>query len=81
MSTTVQAGAFLEGITQARDEERAMLEICLQAFDAIPTSAASRKMLKKLGKTPGAYAGNGSHILAREMAAKLRDHLGLAREE
>lgn len=52
-----------------------LLETCLLAFEAIPTSTASRKMLKKLGKVPGAYAGNGSHILAHQMVLMLCERL------
>ncbi len=45
-----------------------LLRLCLEAFEAIPVAAKSRKVIKKIGKTPGAYAGNGSHILAGIMA-------------
>jgi hypothetical protein len=55
--------------------DRELLEDCLKAFEAIPIAAASRKMLKHLGQQPVAYAGNGSHILARVMADELRHHL------
>lgn len=56
-------------------DDRKLLEECLLAFEAIPVSAKSRKLLKEMGKTPGAYAGNGSHILAHEMVLKLCAHL------
>ena len=52
-----------------------LLEECLLAFEAIPVSANARKILKKMGKTPGTYAGNGSHILAYEMVLKLCERL------
>ena len=53
-----------------------MLRLCAEAFEAIPVAAKSRKVLKKLGEVPGAYAGNGSHILAAEMAKRVRRWLG-----
>jgi len=52
-----------------------LLAICQAAFEAIPIAAASRKMLKKLGEQPGAYAGNGSHILAKTVAKMIDEHL------
>lgn len=55
--------------------DRELLEECLLAFEAIPISAKARKLLKKMDRTPGAYAGNGSHILAHEMVLKLCAHL------
>jgi hypothetical protein len=55
--------------------DREMLDECLRAFEAIPVSAKARKVLKAMGKTPGAYAGNGSHILAHQMVLRLREHL------
>ena len=54
---------------------------CLSAFEAIPIASESRKRLKKLGLTPGVYAGNGSHILANEMAKIIRAHLNLSHRE
>jgi hypothetical protein len=58
--------------------DRELLQDCLEAFDAIPVAAKARKMLKKIGQVPGAYAGNGSHILAAKMAESIRRHLGAA---
>lgn len=59
------------------DETYKLLMECIDAFEAIPVSATSRKLLKKWGKTPGAYAGDGRHILAHEMVLKLCAHLKL----
>lgn len=56
--------------------DRELLELCREAFQAIPLSAAARKMLKKMGQIPGAYAGNGSHILARAMVVEIDKHTG-----
>lgn len=55
----------------ARQELIALLAECKQAFDAIPLAAKSRKMLKTMHEIPGAYAGNGSHILAQKMSEKI----------
>lgn len=55
--------------------DRELLEDCLTAFAAIPTAPKSRAVLKKWGITHGAYAGNGSHLLAEYMAKKLREYL------
>jgi hypothetical protein len=52
-----------------------LLAMCQAAFEAIPVAAEARKMLKKLERKPGAYAGNGSHILAAEMARMVDEHL------
>jgi hypothetical protein len=73
---SVQAGAYAEGRAQGQQDARELLEDCLAAFEAMPIAAKSRKLLKKWGMTPGAYAGSGSHILAEYMAKKLREHLG-----
>jgi hypothetical protein len=62
--------------TQIAALDRDILKQCLEAFEAIPVAASSRKMLKRLGVEPGAYAGNGSHLLARQMAKEIRRHLG-----
>lgn len=56
--------------------DRDLLELCAIAFDAIPQAAKSRRVMKKhLKMTPGAYAGNGSHLLAKAMADKVCLHL------
>ena len=56
--------------------DRDLLRMCLEAFEAIPVAAKARKMLKTLDRKPGAYAGNGSHILCREMAEIVRERIG-----
>lgn len=55
--------------------DKELLAICQAAFEAIPIAAKSRKMLKKLDKTPASYAGNGSHILAATVAKMIDEHL------
>jgi hypothetical protein len=55
--------------------DKELLAMCQAAFEAIPVAAKARKVLKKLDRTPGAYAGNGSHILATQMAAMINEHL------
>lgn len=56
-----------------------MLSLCLDAFEALDRTAAScRKFLKKdLGVVPGVYTGSGQHLVAAEMAKRLRSHLRL----
>jgi hypothetical protein len=49
-------------------ETRELLIDLKEAFEAIPIAAKARKVLKKIGQSPGTYAGNGSHILARHYA-------------
>jgi hypothetical protein len=56
--------------------DRDLLKLCLDAFEAIPVAASARKMLKALKRQPGAYDGNGSHILCKEMAAIIRERIG-----
>ena len=56
--------------------DRDLLKLCLEAFESIPIAANARKMLKKLERKPGAYAGNGSHILCREMVDILKERIG-----
>ena len=53
-----------------------LLRLCLDAFEAIPVAAKARKMLKSLERKPAAYAGNGSHILCKEMAKIVRERIG-----
>lgn len=61
--------------------DRELLLLCIDAFDATPVSAAARKVMKKqLNIVPGAYAGNGSHILAGLMAEKIRSHCNVERK-
>lgn len=55
--------------------DREMLELCIEAFAATLTADKARKLLKKMGAQPKAYAGVGSHILAKAMADKIRTHL------
>ena len=55
--------------------DRELLKDCLDAFEAIPVAAKSRKVLKKLGRKDEAWAGNRSHVLARYMADTIRIHL------
>lgn len=60
--------------------DRELLMLCIDAFDAIPVSGNARKLMKKQLKiVPGAYAGNGSHILAKLMAEKIRGHCNVER--
>lgn len=54
---------------------REMLELCVEAFDALPVAAKSRKVLKDLGEQVQSYAGNRSHVLAATMARIVRKHL------
>ncbi len=55
--------------------DKELLALCQEAFGAIPVAARARKVLKKLDRAPVAYAGNGSHILASEMAHLIDEHL------
>jgi hypothetical protein len=55
--------------------DRELLVLCQAAFQAIPVAARARKVLKSLDRKPIAYAGNGSHILASEMAQMIDEHL------
>ncbi len=55
--------------------DKELLEECLEAFEAIPIAAKARKVLKKIGQKPGAYAGNRSHILARHYADLIRKQI------
>ena len=55
--------------------DKELLAMCQVAFEAIPIAAKARKCLKQLNKVPAAYAGNGSHILAAEMARLIDEHL------
>lgn len=54
--------------------DREMLEDCLEAFNAITVSKDARKLLRKWGQNPGAYAGDGRHILAAYIAKKISEH-------
>ena len=58
-------------------EYRELLEDCLTAFDALPITAESRRVLRKWGITVESYAGNRSHVLAQYMARHLRAKLSL----
>jgi hypothetical protein len=60
-------------------EAHDLLKQCLEAFEAIPVAANSRKMLRKLGVVPGVYAGNGSHLLAGVMVVEIRKFLAESR--
>lgn len=55
--------------------DKELLTRCQTAFDAIPIAAESRKVLRGIGVKPIAYAGNGSHILAKTMAKMIDNHL------
>ena len=55
--------------------DKELLAMCWAAFEAIPVAAKARKVLKKLEKTPKAYAGDGRHILAKTMADMIDEHL------
>lgn len=55
--------------------DRELLDDCLTAFAAVPTSKMARKVLKSWGLTPKAYAGDGRIILADYMAIKIREHI------
>jgi hypothetical protein len=55
--------------------DKELLAMCQAAFEAIPVAARARKVLKGLKRKPTAYAGNGSHILAAEMALMIDKHL------
>ena len=55
--------------------DRDLLRLCKEAFEAIPIAAKARKMLKNLDRVPTAYAGNGSQILCKEMAAIIRERI------
>lgn len=55
--------------------DKELLQECLEAFRAIPIAADARKVLKKIGQAPGAWAGNGSHILAKHYANVIERHL------
>lgn len=55
--------------------DKELLVLCREAFQSIPVAARARKVLKKLERAPVAYAGNGSHILATEMALMIDKHL------
>ena len=61
--------------------DRELLQDCLEAFDAMPVAAKSRKVLKKFGQEAQPYAGNRSHVLAAYMAAIIRRHLEDTRGE
>jgi hypothetical protein len=52
-----------------------LLKQCLEAFRAIPKADDSRKLLKRHGVRPAAYAGNASHILAGWMVKELEEFL------
>ena len=56
--------------------DRELLEDCLTAFVALPVAPASKRVLKRWGITHKPFAGSGSHLLARYMEKKIREHLG-----
>jgi len=56
--------------------DRDLLRMCIEAFEAIPIAAEARKMLKNLDRRPVSYAGNGSHILCREMIEIIKNRIG-----
>lgn len=56
--------------------DRDLLKLCREAFEAIPVAAKARKMLKDLDRAPSAWAGNGSHILCKEMVAIISERIG-----
>lgn len=65
--------------TSTKLDDRAVLQMCLQAFKAIPEAKTARKMLiMKLGKLPKAYEGDGRKLLAAQMAALLELHLDIS---
>ena len=56
--------------------DKEWLELCVEAFDAIQIAKKSRSFMKKrFGETYWGYAGNGSHLLAKSMARRLREYL------
>ncbi len=55
--------------------DKELLAMCWAAFEAIPVAHKARKVLRQLDRQPVAYAGNGSHILAGEMAKMIDEHL------
>jgi len=54
--------------------DRELLELCMEAFDAIELVTTSRAVLKKIDPN-NTQMGNGRDLLAREMVARIRRHL------
>lgn len=55
--------------------DRELLDDCLAAFTAIPTAPSARRLMKKWGLSPAAYAGDGRTILAEYMVRKIGEHI------
>ena len=56
--------------------DRELLVMCIDAFNAIPVAARSRKLLVAIqGEDASPYAGNRSHVLAGVMKDKIEAHL------
>lgn len=60
--------------------DKELLTLCADAFDAMPIAANARKLLRS-GRISNAasanipYAGNRSHVLAKVMAGRVRNHI------
>jgi hypothetical protein len=59
-----------------RKSDDEMLRDCLDAFEAVTTAFASKKLLKQWNVKDPPYSGNAMYRLAKFMQGKLRDHLG-----
>lgn len=60
--------------------DKELLALCADAFDATLVADKARKLLKSGRIVNGAaenfpYAGNRSHVLAKVMREKVREHL------
>lgn len=63
--------------------DKELLALCADAFDATLVAARARRLLKSGRIVNGVaenfpYAGNRSHVLAKVMRTKIREHLGVA---
>lgn len=56
--------------------DREMLELCLQAFEAIPKAETSKLFMKRMSWVHVAYTGPAPYRLAKAMQQRLRKHLG-----
>jgi hypothetical protein len=59
--------------------DREMLELCMDAFKALPTATTSKVFIKKYGFKDAevVYGGTASYKLAKSMYRRLREHLGV----
>jgi len=61
--------------------DREMLEFCLEAFEAAITATTSKAFMKRQSFVHVFYGGTASSRLAKQMQKRLRQHLGIDKDE